>query len=562
MRFDELLNDYIEKLNISPGEFTERCGISQPTLSRFRNGKRIPSAKSETLQKIIAGIVAVSDEKKLNYTTEEVTRSFIVSIGDRSIINDDLVDNINLLIDHFELKVTDIAGYLGYTNSHFSNIRMHRRLINNCDEVAARFAQYVVEHSKDGINALKLRRLTHNSPAPEKNIEHLIKMDPRSLRDYVFDMLSEGDAPNYDRFLLESNADIEEYSYAESIIGTNFYKGFDGIGKAYTLFFSNNRLLQNGERLFVFDYSVYRTADDYIKYSHQIKDQISINTILRKGVIIDKICRMNRPPQQWSLFIRFWLPLMFCGKLNIYRFKEDYVQSYSQKILMLSDRSLLVGECFPGEAALGRVALTKNQAAMEYYRDEADFFLNKCVLLFETVDSRNSYQFTINLFNREKPKKIIKVVDNFLLAFGADRDLLNRIMERVKVPAETRVRLIKCYLELKKCVELLDETYKAEFYITEYESENDSVPMPMYSNEIGGDVCFTAEEYREMCMGLERYVASHPNMSLNYIKPKYFKNLRFIISEKWTLITREGIESKQIIVRDKMICKEIEKLVI
>jgi hypothetical protein len=374
-------------------------------------------------------------------------------------------------------------------------------------------------------------------------------------------MLSEGDNPNFDSFILDSNIRVEEYSYAESIINTRVYQGRSDISDAKVVFYSNNRLLQKGEKLFIFDCVKYPSKEDYITWNKMKRAQLSINTVLRKGVTVAKVCRKTESERFWQEFFKTWIPLAFCGDVRFFMLNED-VPSFIQKTLLASNRALCFGECFPDAPMLGRVALTKNQAALNYYKQEADYLLSKCSVMIENIKLCNTYRYTMDLFNRESPRKAVKVVDNFFLIFGISEELFRRVSKRVHMSDESIAKIKDCWNEIKHCVELLDKTYKAEIYITEYKTGDNLIPMPIFSDAIGGDVFFSPEEYNEACKGLERFIAEHPNMLLRYIRPKFFKHLRFIFSEKWTLISREDVDSRQIIVRDKKQMEAIESIVI
>lgn len=49
MTFPELLNEYIRELNCTASELAEASGLTSASLSRYRNGQRMPEA--DTLKK-------------------------------------------------------------------------------------------------------------------------------------------------------------------------------------------------------------------------------------------------------------------------------------------------------------------------------------------------------------------------------------------------------------------------------------------------------------------------------------------------------------------------------
>ena len=60
MTFPELLNTYIHQLHCTAGELADASGLTQASLSRYRNGQRIP--ETDTLKKLAAGIVHIAEQ--------------------------------------------------------------------------------------------------------------------------------------------------------------------------------------------------------------------------------------------------------------------------------------------------------------------------------------------------------------------------------------------------------------------------------------------------------------------------------------------------------------------
>lgn len=58
MTFPELLNEYISRLNCTASELAEASDLTSASLSRYRNGQRIPEA--DTLKKLSAGITSIA----------------------------------------------------------------------------------------------------------------------------------------------------------------------------------------------------------------------------------------------------------------------------------------------------------------------------------------------------------------------------------------------------------------------------------------------------------------------------------------------------------------------
>ena len=62
MTFPELLNTYIRRFHCTAGELADVSGLTQASLSRYRNGQRVP--ETETLKKLAAGIVRIAKQNE------------------------------------------------------------------------------------------------------------------------------------------------------------------------------------------------------------------------------------------------------------------------------------------------------------------------------------------------------------------------------------------------------------------------------------------------------------------------------------------------------------------
>ena len=73
MTFQECLNSYIEELQCSGKELAGNSGVSETIISRYRKGDRVPTADSEYLKKLSAGIARTALKKgKPEIKAEEV----------------------------------------------------------------------------------------------------------------------------------------------------------------------------------------------------------------------------------------------------------------------------------------------------------------------------------------------------------------------------------------------------------------------------------------------------------------------------------------------------------
>ena len=73
MKFNELLNKYLEEFNCSSKTLSELTNISPAVISRYRSGERTPAIDSKQLESIIKAIKQISNKK---YKEEDIEKEF------------------------------------------------------------------------------------------------------------------------------------------------------------------------------------------------------------------------------------------------------------------------------------------------------------------------------------------------------------------------------------------------------------------------------------------------------------------------------------------------------
>ena len=72
MTFSELLNHYLEILSLSGKELSERSGVSQATISRYRRGEIEPSMGGTAFPAIIAALAGAAEDREVALSEEEL----------------------------------------------------------------------------------------------------------------------------------------------------------------------------------------------------------------------------------------------------------------------------------------------------------------------------------------------------------------------------------------------------------------------------------------------------------------------------------------------------------
>ena len=80
MKFNDVLNMYLETLNCSSKKISKESGLSEPVISRYRSGERTPAKDSKQYKKLTNALFNIAKENgKNNYSLNKITSDFEVA---------------------------------------------------------------------------------------------------------------------------------------------------------------------------------------------------------------------------------------------------------------------------------------------------------------------------------------------------------------------------------------------------------------------------------------------------------------------------------------------------
>lgn len=106
MKFCEKLNEYIERLSCTGKDICNLSGISASSLSRYRNGERVPEL-GKTFESLCAAVEQLAVQKGIeDITYNSVRESFAECEDFVSIDKECLRQNFNILISALNINLT------------------------------------------------------------------------------------------------------------------------------------------------------------------------------------------------------------------------------------------------------------------------------------------------------------------------------------------------------------------------------------------------------------------------------------------------------------------------
>lgn len=136
MKFAEKLNEYIERLSCMGKDICNLSDISASSLSRYRNGERVPEL-GKTFESLCAAVEQLAAQKGIeDITYNSVMESFAECEDFVSIDKECLRRNFNTLISVLNINLTQLCRYTNYDSSAIFRIRNGTRNPGNAEAFA------------------------------------------------------------------------------------------------------------------------------------------------------------------------------------------------------------------------------------------------------------------------------------------------------------------------------------------------------------------------------------------------------------------------------------------
>ena len=141
MSFQDLLNNYLARLNCTGKELADASGLSTAVISRYRSGSHRPEPGSEQWQRLMDGIAALAATRgSTELSKPEIEQAFRACWKSEDTVDkESFRQNLNELLDAFAISSNDLARHLNYDASYLSRIRSGQRMPRD----AAVFAENV-----------------------------------------------------------------------------------------------------------------------------------------------------------------------------------------------------------------------------------------------------------------------------------------------------------------------------------------------------------------------------------------------------------------------------------
>ncbi len=576
MSFSDLLNDYINILDCTSKELSEKSTLSNATISRYRSGERVPfpAGKNEEILHVLASsIVKIADEKGVEISDENTIYNNLAS----SLEEKDFsvtANKLNNLIDSLKINASDLADALNYDPSYISRVRANKRQPYDVPSFINKVTRYTVEHYKSVSDRETVASLIG---IPSETI----KSDSayfNTLNDWLESdiMINTAFKPDPTAFLQK----LDEFNLDDYIKAIHFndikvpnipfyisshknYYGIKEMAEGELDFFKATAFSKSMEHVTMCnDMPMEDFADnpDFAK-----KWMFGIAVILKKGLQINMVHNLNRPFKELMLGLEAWIPLYMTGQVNPYYLKEKTSEVYGH-LHYTSGDAAMVGECITGHHDKGHYYLTRKKEEVAMYKEYNKYLLSKALPLMKIYRFEEMEEFASFLPScMNCPKGIIHRYTSLpIFTFDAD-ELLSILIKNDLSETETDY-MLQYHRAVKNSFEKILENHTITDEIVYIDRENFEEHKPyllLTESFCSKEIYYTWEMYEAHLKKTEEFAKEHPNYTLIKTKNNPFKNIQItIVRDKWALISKSNHPNIHFVIHHSILRDAIENMIV
>ena len=536
MKFNELLNKYLEEFNCSSKTLSELTNISPAVISRYRSGQRTPAIDSKQLKSIISAIKQISKNK---YKEEDIEKEFKNVFQKTEFNYESFSKNLNELINTLKINIKDMSKYTLCDASSISRMRYGKIKPSEPVELANKIASYVTNKCTNETDRKKIEKLTNNDEENlyKKVFKYLTNKEEKENNDMIKTFLNNLDKFNLNDYIKAIKFDeLKVPSVPFYITKTKNYFGLEEMKKAELDFLKGTVLSKNNEDVFMCsDMPMEDLAKD-IDFSK--KWMFGIACLLKKGIHLNIIHNLDRPFNEMMLGLESWIPLYMTGQINPFYFKDISTNIY-HNLTYVSGTLALAGECIENYHKDGKYFLTSNKKEVDYYKTKANNLLKKANNLMNIYKEENSKSYNLFLDDYLNKDGNIKRILSSLPLFTMSNDLLNEILKNNKVSKKDINKIINYKNEKfnKYNTLLKNNTINDIIYILSKEEFTKNISSLSLSNIFyDKKIKYSYETYLKHLKETKKFANKNNNYILNISNYLTFNNISITIFDKKEVI--------------------------
>lgn len=570
MKFSEKLNDYIEQLSCTGKDICNLSGISAASLSRYRNGERVPEFGTKSFEDLCCALAQISAQKgELQITADAVKKAFVSCDDFVSTDKELLRKNFNTLLSALNVNLTQLCQYTNYDASAVFHIRNGSRKPGDAERFASAVASFVTR--------------TMQMPSEIGAVAELIGCDIDEIYDLsvryakiknwlLKQPVQKAEGNSVSKFLSKlDDFDLNEYikvikfdelkvpSVPFQIPSSKTYFGIKEMMESELDFLKSTVLSKSSAPVIMYsDMPMKEMAKDP---EFPKKWMFGMAMMLKKGLHLHQIHNLDRSFDEMMLGLESWIPMYMTGQISPYYFKNAPNDVFLH-FLKVSGIAALSGEAVAGYHSDGKYYLTKVKREVEYYRKRAEEMLKNAYPLMEIYRSERKNELNAFLLADTKTAGKRRSILSSLPLYTISDELLNRILTRNNINAELKEKIKEYAKTQRQRIKIILENERIEDEIPDFVQENFTKSPPML--ELSGvfceeDIPYNEEEYTAHLKESMAFAEQNPNYTLKCSTAHAFHNLKIIIHEgQWVMVSKGKTPAIHFVIRHPKLRSAIE----
>lgn len=573
MKFSEKLNDYIEQLSCTGKDICNLSGISAASLSRYRNGERVPELGTKPFEDLCCALAQISAQKgKLQITADAVKKAFVSCDDFVSTDKELLRKNFNTLLSALNVNLTQLCQYTNYDASAVFRIRNGSRKPGDAERFASAVASFVTRTMQTQSEIAAVAELIGC------DIDEIYDLSVRyaKIKSWLLKQpVQKAEGNGVSKFLSKlDDFDLNEYikvikfdelkvpSVPFQIPSSKTYFGIKEMMESELDFLKSTVLSKSSAPVIMYsDMPMKEMAKDP---EFPKKWMFGMAMMLKKGLHLHQIHNLDRSFDEMMLGLESWIPMYMTGQISPYYFKNAPNDVFLH-FLKVSGIAALSGEAVAGYHADGKYYLTKVKREVEYYRKRAEEMLKNAYPLMEIYRSERKNELNAFLLADIKTAGKRRSILSSLPLYTISDELLNRILTRNNIDAELKEKITEYAKTQRQRMKKILETERIEDEIPDFVQENFTKSPPML--ELSGifceeDIPYNEEEYTAHLKESMAFAEQNPNYTLKCSTAHAFNNLKIIIHEgQWVMVSKGKTPAIHFVIRHPKLRSAIESFI-
>ena len=568
MTFSELLNEYICIFRCTAGELANASGLTQASLSRYRNGQRMP--ETDTLKKLASGIVRIAAQNGTDLDFDLVFSQLAEAAGIVKTDHTQFSGQFSFLIDAIPINLSELAKSMGYDPSYLSRIKKGQRMPADITKFAESLSAFLLR-KYGGSEKMELICKLLNCCTATDTFSHpdftaaitqyLCSSEPKEkaaegIKDYL-KKLDEFDLNEYMTLIRFDQLKVPTVPF--HLPSSRNYYGIEQMKQGELDFFRATALSRSKEPIFM--NSDMPMADMAQDMEFNKKWMFGIAACLKKGLHLHMIHHVDRPLEEMILGLEAWIPIYMTGQIAPYYLKNPGTDIYHH-LNYVSGAAALAGECISGYHKDGKYYLTNTRQEVTYYRTKTNHILSKALPLMEIYTGESKEEFHRFLAGEAGKDGVSSNLYTALPLYTISEELFQNILERNHIPAEKQQMLLQ---ELRREKDNFLQTLQSgpvEDRIPALSREEYAeMPLTLSLSEAfyEHEICCTYDEYLEHSHQTMAFAEHTPNYTVLSQHTRIFRNIQIRIKHsEWVIISKNKSPVIHFVIRHPKMRKAIE----